>query len=176
LNCAGRPPANRREDAGLSLIDAIMGTAILLVGLVGVMNLFTVASLQNASQGEYATRTTEFAEDKIEQLLVLSFNDGSSNTAVYPTQPSGGTGLGGSMTPGTTVGGVNPSVPVSQYVDYLDTVGSMVTAGAAAYTRQWSIALDSSGKVKTITVFVHARPVGAATAPTTTLVSMKSLR
>jgi len=155
----------------------MVAVAILLVGIVGVMSLFTVAAGQNKSQGEIATRTTEYCQDKMEQLLALSFADGATNTTVYPPQTSGGTGLGGNMAVNTTVGGTDPASRVSGYLDYLDANGNLLTSSAGAfYVRLWSISTDSTGTLKTITVRTEAASAAGAggMAPATTLVCIKS--
>lgn len=154
----------------------MVATGILLIGLVAVMNLFTVAVVQNANQGELATRTIEYCQDKMEQLVALSFADGSTNTTVYPSQATGGTGLGGAMAASATVGSVNPSSPVTGYVDYLNASGTLQSISTGAfYTRQWSISTDATAKRKTITVLARALiSIGPGTPPSTTLVFVKS--
>jgi hypothetical protein len=162
--------------AGLSLPETLFATFILLVALSGVMSLFTVAASQTANQGEFATRTTEYALDKMEQLLALSFSDNTTNTTVYPPTPTGGTGLGASLSAGGSVGGVTLSSPVTGYVDYLDFNGNLLTSSSGwFYKRQWSIALNSAGTLKTITVIATASlSVGGGNAVSTTLVCYKS--
>jgi len=168
--------SQRVATKGFSLIEVVVAMCILLVGLVAVMSLFTVALDQNANQGEFATRTTEYCQDKMEQLMSLSFTDGSTNTTVYPPQSTGGTGLGGNMAASATVGSVNPASPTTNYVDYLTETGTLLSSSTGAYyIRQWSITTDSTAKVKTITVFttVTARR-GIGPAPSTTLVCYKA--
>src|SRR5579862_200584 len=96
---------------GLSLIETMVAAVVLLVGFVATMSLFTVAVVQNSTQGDEGTRVTEYAQDKMEQLMALSFSDGATNTTVYPPASSGGTGLGGTMAGSATVGSVNPASP-----------------------------------------------------------------
>jgi prepilin-type N-terminal cleavage/methylation domain-containing protein len=164
------------EQRGFSLLETIIATLIVLVGIVSVMNLFTVAVVQNTNQGEYATRTTEYCQDKLEQLLGLSFTDSTTNTAVYPPQATGGTGLGASLSAGGTVGSVNTGAPATGYVDYLDARGNLLASSNGwFYKRQWSIALDAAGRVKTITVVAVTRNrAGSSRPPSTRLVSYKA--
>ena len=164
-------------ERGASLIETVVAMLILTIGVMGVMGVLSYAVTQNWNQGDRSTRTTEYAQDKMEQLLALSFTDSTSNTAVYPTTSTGGTGLGGTMSGSTTVGGVVSGSPVSQYVDYIDTAGNLQTTSTdALYVRQWSIATNSSANLKTVTVVVRAliSSGNGANAPSTTLVSMKS--
>lgn len=164
------------NQAGLSLIETMIAMLILLVGVVAVMGLFSVSASQVANQGEFATRTTEYALDKMEQLLSLSFTDSTTNTTVYPPVATGGTGLGASLSAGGTVGSVNLSSPVTGYVDYLDFNGNLLTSSTGwFYKRQWSISLNSSSNLKTITVIATAAlSLGGGMAPSTTLVCYKS--
>ena len=173
-------PANtskRHGEHGATLIETVVAMLILTIGVVGVMGALAVVVVQNWNQGDRATRTTEYAQDKMEQLLALNLNDGASNTAVYPTASSGGSGLGGSMAGNATVGGVTSGSPVSQYVDYVDTSGNIQTSSTnALYIRQWSISTNAGGNLKTITVVTRAlvSAVNGGGAPSTTLVTMKS--
>jgi hypothetical protein len=148
-----------------------------MVGVLGVMSVFFFVIMQNWNQGDRSTRTTEYAQDKMEQLLALNFTDDASNTTVYPTQATGGTGLGGAMSGNSTVGGVANGSPVSQYVDYINSSGNLqTTSSGALYVRQWSVATNASGNLKTVTVVVRALITtrNGLSAPATTLVSMKS--
>jgi len=147
----------RKRQRGVSLLETLIATAILLVGVAGVMSLLGFSVLQNANQGENATRTTEYAQDKMESLLALSYNDSASDTRTYPTATTGGSGLGGSMAASATVGGVDISSPVTNFVDYVNTQGTVSSSSTnAAYIRVWRITTDSTARVKTITVVAAA--------------------
>ncbi len=170
-----RKPA--QSERGATLIETVIAMLILTIGVLAVMGLLSVAVTQNWNQGDRATRTTEYAQDKMEQLLALNFTDGASNTAVYPTQSTGGTGLGGTMAGNSTVGGIVAGSPVTQYVDYIDSAGNLQTTSTGAlYIRQWSISTNSTGNLKTITVVARALSSSSngGGAPFTTLASMKS--
>jgi hypothetical protein len=164
-------------ERGTTLLETVIALIILLIGVVATMGVLSIAVTQNWNQGDRSTRTTEYAQDKMEQLLALNFNDGASNTAVYPTASTGGSGLGGTMSGNSTVGGVTSGSPIAQYVDYIDASGNLQTTSTGAlYIRQWSISTNTSANLKTITVVARAMistTTGAMT-PTTTLVSMKS--
>jgi len=166
-------PARER---GSSLIEVMIASLVMLVGIVPLVGVFSVAIATNAGQGDVANRTALNAQDKMEQLMALTFNDAASNTAVYPTALAGGTGLGGAMLANTTVGSVNPAAPVAGYVDYITFQGVLqTTAPGARYVRQWSISTDAAGNLKTITVLVTAvGSPGPGVAPSTRLVCMKS--
>src|SRR5262245_3444985 len=91
----------RVSDEGSSLIETMIATSLLLVvnGALGSMGLTSMMTTEN--QGHLAARTTEYAQDKMEQLLVLAFGDSVSDTRVFPAIDSGGSGLavGGSSNP-----------------------------------------------------------------------------
>ena len=81
------------------------------------------------------------------------------------------------MSGSSTVGGVTSGSPVSQYVDYIDSSGSLQTTNTnAVYIRQWMISTNASGNLKTVTVVVNAvsSSNGGGGTPATMLVSMKS--
>jgi type II secretory pathway pseudopilin PulG len=162
---------------GMTLIETLIACTILLVMVIGVLPVFIVGFQTTEQQGNLATRTTQYAQDKMESLVSLEFNDGVTDTTVFPPNAAGGTGLGGTMAASSSVGGVPPAAAAAGYADYLDINGSPVTSSASAYyTRQWEIATDSTDTLKTIAVVVTAAQ-GAAVkglAPSVTLVSIKS--
>ena len=166
-----------RSERGTTMLETVVALVILLIGVMAIIGLLSIAVTQNWNQGDRSTRSTEYAQDKMEQLMALTFTDGSSNTSVYPTASTGGSGLGGTMSGNSTVGGVTSGSPVSQYVDYIDASGNLQTTSTGAlYIRQWSISTNSSANLKTITVVVRAMiaTTGGTVWPSTTLVSMKS--
>ena len=170
-----RQISNRSAQSGVTLIETMIAAIIMIIGVTGVMALFTVAISQNSGQGDIATRTAVYAQDKIEQLMALSFSDGASDTTVYPTAAAGGTGLGGAMAGSATVGGINPASPVASYVDYLDAGAQQTTATGANYMRQWTISTNAAGNLKTITVLTTVKKWnGKGLAPSATLVCTKS--
>jgi Tfp pilus assembly protein PilV len=170
-----RPIRRRNGERGVTLIETVIASAVLLIGIGGVLGMFTVAVSQDSSRGDTATRTAIFSQDKMEQLLALNFNDNSSNTTVYPTAASGGTGLGGVMAGSTTVGGINPASPTASYVDYLDNGAQQTTAAGASFMRQWTISTNSAGNLKTITVLTTVvNWTGRGLAPSSRLVCATS--
>jgi hypothetical protein len=139
--------------------------------------VFIMASQTTEQQGDIATRTTEYAQDKMESLFNLDFNDAATDTTVFPAAATGGTGLGGIMAVNSTVGAIPPAAAAASYVDYLDFNGNLLTTSAgASYTRQWTISTDSTATLKTITVVVTSSPsaVVKGLPPSATLVCVKS--
>ena len=161
-------------ESGVTLIETMIAALILLVGVIAIMRLMAVAVGQNLSQGDVQTRVSEYAEDKMEQLMALSFTDGSTNTTVFPPTTTGGIGLGGIMA-AAPPWAAPLSSPVSGYSDYLDISGNLLTSSTGAYyERVWSISTDSTGNLKTITVTVGVTDATLVAAPTTTLVCLKT--
>src|SRR6185295_15350309 len=125
------------SDTGTSLVEAVVATTLLAILMAGVMSLGAVAPTTTENQGHLAARTTEYAQDKMEQLLALAYGDTTSDTRVFPATSTGGTGL--------TVGGsINTGAPVTGYVDYLDANGNVLASanGAPAnwfYMRAWQV-------------------------------------
>jgi len=166
-----------RSERGVTLIETMMAALILIIAVVGLLPVFILGFQINEQQGDIATRNTEYAQDKIESLINLSFNDSATDTTVYPPAATGGQGLGGSMAVSSSVGSVPPAAVVTGYVDYLDTNGTLLTSSTSAdFLRQWSIATDSTGTLKTITVVVTSLQVAGVKglAPSSTLVVVKS--
>src|SRR4029077_8874749 len=134
----------------------------------GIMGLATTATSTTETQGHLATRTTEYAQDKMEQLLALKFCDGPTNgtdTTVFPAVVNArGTGLAGCNNPGgnpptaLTGGSLNTASPAAGYVDYLDTSGNLVSSTANwEYICVWEISVPSgSNGMKQISVLAQA--------------------
>jgi Tfp pilus assembly protein PilV len=156
------------RESGVTLIETMIAALILLIGVLAIMRLMAVSIGQNLSQGDVQTRVSEYAEDKMEQLMALSFSDVSSNTTVFPPTTTGGVGL----TPG---GSSSLSSPVTNYCDYLDISGNLLSSSSGAYyERVWSISANAAGNLKTITVSVGVTDTTLVAAPTTTLVCLKT--
>jgi len=158
LNMTGLIQAKRRRknragsERGVTLIETMMAALILIIVVVGLLPVFLLGFQMNEQQGDIATRTTEYAQDKIESLVNLQFTDNTTDTTQYPPG-TGGTGLGGVMAASTTVGALPPTAAVTGYVDYLDVNGNLLTSSTNAYyRRQWMITTDSTGNLKTIAV------------------------
>lgn len=162
---------SRQRQQGFTLLEMLFAVVILTIAAAGVFALFGYSMLLNSSQGDHGTRTTEYAQDKMEQLMTLNFSDTSSDPTQYPTASSGGHGL-------TAGGSVNTASPATGYVDYVAADGTPTQSSTnAAYIREWLVANDSNTppQIKTITVKVQkiAEPNGTIL-PSTTLVSQKA--
>lgn len=159
--------ARLTSETGMSLIEVTIACAILLVVMAGLMGVAALATSITENQGHLGARTTEYSVDKMEQMLELTYGDAQSNTTVFPSLNSGGTGLGGLLATGTSVGSSDPATPVVGYADYLDqggnvlcTVATPCTATPPAtwfYKRVWQISTPSPNlKQITTTTIVRA--------------------
>lgn len=166
----------RRSQAGVSLIETMIALGILLIVSVGILAMTALSISTTENQGHLAARTAEYAQDKMEQLLSLSFNDTQTDTSVasfVANSSAGSPGLaaGGSVTYGSGVAG---------YVDYLDASGNPLGGGANApsgwyYVRMWRIT-DVSSTLKQIEVRVWARMGvnGTSSLPQSAVTALKS--
>lgn len=179
--------ATLHDESGTTLIEVVIASAILVTLMAGLMSLGGLAISTTENQGHLAARTTEYAQDKMEQLLALTYNDPVTDTRSFPAVNSGGSGL----TPG---GSYNTNNPVALYVDYLDQNGNLCgTTGAECaapvgttpptrwfYQRCWRIdasTTDASLPVdlKRVTVTATiARGFGGAMKASSTLVVLKA--
>jgi len=184
-----------QAERGTSLIETMVAVALLFIIIAGLLPVFAIGVQTTNQQADLATRTTEYAQDKMEQLLTLNainltsdgFNDGTTDTTVFPSVTDGSTGctgsgsntcgLGGTMAANSSVGSVPPAAAVKYFADYLDVNGNLLTNSAGAYyTRQWKVTTDSTATLKTITIVATAVQ-GAGVkglAPSSTLVCVKS--
>jgi hypothetical protein len=162
------------SETGTTLIETAFATAILLVVLLGLLSMGSLATVYTENHGHLEARTTEYAQDKMEQLLALAYPDSGSNTVVFPAAASGGTGL-------AVGGGTSTTSPVNGYVDWLGSDGGLLGGGTTPpdrwyYQRVWQVTTPATG-VKQITVVATVRTsVGKAILPTSTVVALKSSR
>jgi type II secretory pathway pseudopilin PulG len=164
--------ARLTSERGMTLIETAIASALLLVLMAGLLSVASLATKYTENHGHLEARTTEYSQDKMEQLLALAYTDAVSDTTTLPTATSGGTGLA----PG---GGLNTAAPVNGYVDWLAYDGSLLGGGTTApqnwyYERVWQITSPSAGlkqiSVTTTVVTTLAREM----APKSTVVTLKS--
>lgn len=161
-------------EAGMSLLEVVIAISILAVLALGILPLGVTAISTTENEGHLVARATEYAQDKMEQLLALAYSDSTTDTRVFPAAASGGTGL--------AVGGnSNPNSPVSGYVDYLDASGNLVaSAGGVApagwyYKRVWQVSSPYTNmKQVTVTTIVARKIGGLGRVPQATLTALKS--
>jgi type II secretory pathway pseudopilin PulG len=134
-----------RREGGFSLAEVMVATGLLAASLVTLAQLFAVATRSNIASRS-TTYASVLAQQKVEELRGLTWgfdtqglpiSDTSSNTAVSPEQPNGGTGL--SPSPKTAL-----NENTDGFVDYIDQFGNKLGSGQSApkntiYFRRWSI-------------------------------------
>jgi type II secretory pathway pseudopilin PulG len=137
--------SNFSSNAGFSLAETLVATALLATAIASSAQLFALATRSNLAS-QRSTFASTLAAEKMEQLkglawgfdeIGLPINDYTSNTAVDPPTPGGGTGL--SQSPADAL-----SANVDGYVDYLDRFGNSLGGGAdvpagTLYVRRWSV-------------------------------------
>jgi type II secretory pathway pseudopilin PulG len=143
---------SRSTEAGFSLVEVVVATLLLAVGLVAVAQLFAISTKANTS-ARANTFTVLLAEQKMEQLRALTwgfdtlqlpvsdYTTDTTNVGTLAGCPGGGTGAGTGLSP-------SPAGTLSQntdgWVDYLDDAGCDLGGGATApqgttYIRRWSV-------------------------------------
>jgi prepilin-type N-terminal cleavage/methylation domain-containing protein len=175
-------------ERGFSLVETMVGLTILLVVAAGVMPLAVVTLRESENNGHLGARASEYAQDKLEQLMALSYGDTITDTRVFPANDTGGSGL----SPG---GNADPAAPVALYVDYLNAAGALLDSPDGTppegwfYQRVWRIeevgAADANCplvvspariclKRITVTATVRFAISGSAITPRVTLAALKS--
>jgi len=160
------------SERGTTLIETMFAMALLLIVMGGIITLSGLSAKTTENNGHLAARTTEDAQDKMEQLQALTYDNAVTDTTVFPAVNAGGTGLaiGGSL---------NPAAPVLGYVDWLAADGTLLGGGVAApanwfYQRVWAVT-NYAPNVKQISVMVRTRWAFAqGTPPSSTVVALKS--
>jgi Tfp pilus assembly protein PilV len=117
-------PNRHRSDAGFSLVEAMVASLVLTVGLVGLLQLLAVTTVMH-SDARQATNATLLAQAKIDELMKL-------NLTTAPAVQVGGS-IGANVT------------------NYFDTPVSgvtrrwVVTAGPIANTRILTVKVENKG-------------------------------
>jgi hypothetical protein len=156
------------NEQGTTIIEVLIASALLVSLMAGLMALSGLAINTTENQGHLAARATEYAQDKMEQLIALQYNDAVTDTRVFPAVSTGGLGL-------KTGGSFNVDSPVNKYVDYLDQNGNQCGSTGAAcaaptgnapptgwfYVRAWQI--DDTSTDGTLPANLKRITVGAAT-------------
>lgn len=132
------------DESGFSLAEVLVATLILITGVVGLAQLFTISTTANRT-ARGTTFAAVLAQQKMEQLRSLTWgydvlglpeSDTTTDLSVSPAT-SGGYGL--SPSPAASLQQNTPG-----YVDYLDQNGNWVGTGmriatGTVYIRRWAI-------------------------------------
>jgi hypothetical protein len=163
-----------RNEGGFSLIETVFALSLLLVVSLGLLPLGIIATTTTENMGHLSARTTEYAQDKLEQLLALSYGDSTSDTRVFPASDLDGSGL-------SLGGSADPDTPVELYVDYLDINGTLIPSEGAEepvswfYKRVWEVTSPSANlKQVTVTAIVKTAVGGVGVIPQSTVSALKA--
>ena len=133
------------SEAGFSLIETMLATALLATALLSMAQLMAIAIGHNVNS-QRTTFAATLAQEKMEQLrgltwgfdeLGLPVSDFTSNIAVDPALPTTGVGL--QPSPSSVLAANSDG-----YVDYLDRFGGSLGGGTqippdTVYVRRWSV-------------------------------------
>ena len=144
----------RQGEDGISLIEVMVATGILIVALVSLAQLLTTAIRDNLT-ARHATYATILAGQKIEELRALAWSADGEGFAL--SDPALSRSPSGALTSNT-----------AGFVDYLDQFGHLVAGGGnppedAVYTRRWAIepSPDNPDDTIVIQVVVTRNPLRA---------------
>jgi len=165
-----------QKHEGFTLLETVFALSMLLIVAAGIMPLGLMAVKTTENQGHLAARTTEYAQDKLEQLMALSYGDSVTDTREFPAKDTGGSGL-------SEGGSSDPSAPANLYVDYLDIDGNLQKAGGGGaapegwfYKRVWQVSIPKAS-LKQITVTATVRVAsqgGVGDLPKSTVMALKT--
>lgn len=109
MDASGCP--DRRGEGGFTLVEVLVSTLVLTIGLIGTAGLLVVTMTQQIAARE-STRSVRLANDKLDELMTLPFNSpaisigGDVNTDVgnYSDSPADGIDVRWAVTAGPTSG------------------------------------------------------------------------
>jgi hypothetical protein len=162
-----------RDERGTTLIETMIAVSMLVVVMAGLMGMVTAATNLTENQGHLGARATEYAVDKMEQLLDLTYGDTQSDTTLFPSVNVGGTGL----TPG---GSVNTGAPQVGYTDYLDINGNVLCPCNAVppptwyYMRVWQVTTPQPNLKQIMVTATIKTSVGNAIKASATVAAFKT--
>jgi prepilin-type N-terminal cleavage/methylation domain-containing protein len=136
--------------SGFTLVEVLVGITILTIGLLGVAKM-QISAIQGNSMSNSTSVALNLAQEKMERIMVMSFNDTSLDDSE--------TGNNGDLTSITSIDheelDENDDPPVAPI--NIDETGSPTARGR--YRRIWNIANHPSGfedlpTMKSVTVIV----------------------
>jgi prepilin-type N-terminal cleavage/methylation domain-containing protein len=165
-----REPRTVEMSRGFSLIELMVATAVLAVGLLGGIAVIAVATA-NDGRSKLHTNAVTIAQSTMEKIVAIP--TGAANTQTALTDCAGGaphtiaTGPGGSdlIASGALAGTINFSQPsVTGYsMDYV----TCSTGTSVVYNVRWNISAGPTSSTQVVTVGV--KPIVTAGAAQLTL-------
>lgn len=179
------PRTNSRADAGFTLVEVLI--ALFLLGSVGLLLAdLTCRAVTITGRARRQAVMTALAEERLEQLMGLSWGLGEATTAAPVTDS--GTDLSG-LSPATGGAGlaVSPlealSIDTPGYSDFADGRGNWIGSGptvppGAAFVRRWRIArVPSTVACLAVEVLVDVvDPTGRRMAASTAAVRLTTVK
>ena len=154
-----------RNSRGVTLVETMMAVLVAFIAMASVGAVVFSSMVANKNQGTETTRLTALTQEKMEQLVRLTYSDTTTNTTLITD-----TGWAIGLTP-------NSSTDLTQlvdcpaagsddigYVDFLDNNAQPLSgacapaiAGGFGYVRRWKITTVSGVTgLKQVTVVVYA--------------------
>lgn len=174
-----------RNEQGVSLIETMIAVLVAFIAMSSIGAVVFTAMASNQSQGVEQSRMTSAAQERMEQLLRLDFNDTMTNTTLV-SDSGWQVGLTSNSTTDLDVLTACPSSTGSTadigYADFLDSQGNALAGTCATvlpasyFQRRWKIVDTGTTGLKQITVVVlspHAVKAGGAI-PMVALTSFKT--
>lgn len=162
-----------KNERGISILEVVFALSLIMIVSLGLVPLSVMATITTENQGHLMARSTEYAQDKLEQLLALAYVDVASDTRYFPANAGGGSGL-------TNGGSDDPNAPVNLYVDYLRINGDLIAPAAGVpadwfYKRVWKVeAVSATLKRITVVATVRSSVGQISQVPRATVVSLKT--
>lgn len=177
--------AFHRNSRGVTLVETMIAVLVAFIAMASVGAVVFSSMVANKNQGTETTRLTALSQEKMEQLVRLTYSDTTTNTTLITD-----TGWAIGLTP-------NVSTDLAQlsdcpaagsdnigYVDFLDNNAQPLSGGCASavaggfgYVRRWKITTVSGVTgLKQVTVVVYSlNAVQAGSAkPSVSLTTLKS--
>jgi hypothetical protein len=156
-----------RCDSGVSLLDALIATTLVVSTMTGVAHL-VIWSRRAVWVAGLASTSTALAGQKLEQLRGLAWHvdgdgrDVSDLTTDLSTEPPSAAGTGLQASPPGTLEGNTPG-----FVDFTDMQGRWLGTGrapppGAAFLRRWAIVPLDSDPLDSVILHVAVLPVSEA--------------
>jgi hypothetical protein len=150
--------APRTSESGFTLVEALIAILVLVVGIVGIANLFVVASTSNAV-GNHSTAATGQATETLERLKAIPFLTLTTAMGAATTVGDLGVDLGPSANCVET--------PLTPPAAYCVVAGNYNLArdvpGVGRIKTRWQIVRPGAGGPDTLFIVVRSQSTGGLT-------------
>lgn len=145
-----RPSVNRSRQGGFSILEMVIATGVLMVGIIAVVQLVP-ASLQSNLNNRVDTTATVIAQREFDQIISQPltphpFSDADGNPISLGDSSTPGIVVGSPIIPGSPAAINFTAAPVSQYsIQYAD----LNDSAGALYELRWAVITNASNGVIT---------------------------